>query len=239
MRRTSRKSKKTGLNAELIWKNRLSKRERAIVYIDGFNLYYGMKSKGFERYFWLNVHEFARLLCPANVPLSRVKYFTARIDAGHRSESAAVQQQKQAKQRRQFDYLEAIKTLSFTDVIEGKYLRKRQSCRSCSVDTWIPEEKESDVNIATELLVDAYNDRFTLAIVVSGDSDLCGPIRAVRDEFPHRPVVVAFPPERKSRELTKVATSTIDVFRRTLAKSQFPDTVKISNGSVSRPANWT
>ncbi len=28
--------------------------DRVIVYIDGFNLYFGLKSKGWRRYFWLN-----------------------------------------------------------------------------------------------------------------------------------------------------------------------------------------
>jgi hypothetical protein len=29
--------------------------ERVIAYVDGFNLYFGLKSKGWQRYFWLNI----------------------------------------------------------------------------------------------------------------------------------------------------------------------------------------
>jgi uncharacterized LabA/DUF88 family protein len=45
------------------------------------------------------------------------------------------------------------------------------------------EEKGSDVNLATHLLHDAHRDRFDLAVVVSNDSDLLGPIKIVRNEL--------------------------------------------------------
>jgi hypothetical protein len=31
--------------------------ERLTVYVDGFNLYYGLKSKGWKRYYWLNLQK--------------------------------------------------------------------------------------------------------------------------------------------------------------------------------------
>ena len=38
---------------------------------------------------------------------------------------------------------------------------------------WIGhEEKMTDVNIATQLLIDAYDDGFDCALVISGDSDV-------------------------------------------------------------------
>ena len=57
----------------------------------------------------------------------------------------------------------------------------------------------TDVNIAVELLGDAQDDVFDTAMVVSGDSDLYGPIEAVRRRYPHKRVVVAFPPDRVSK----------------------------------------
>ena len=38
------------------------KSERVIVYIDGFNLYFGLRSKGWKKYYWLNLKEFSRSL---------------------------------------------------------------------------------------------------------------------------------------------------------------------------------
>ena len=40
------------------------------------------------------------------------------------------------------------------------------------------EEKGSDVNLATYLLVDAFEDRFDVAVIISNDSDLKEPIAA-------------------------------------------------------------
>jgi len=31
--------------------------QRVITYIDGFNLYFGLKDKGWKRYYWLNLVE--------------------------------------------------------------------------------------------------------------------------------------------------------------------------------------
>jgi uncharacterized LabA/DUF88 family protein len=45
------------------------------------------------------------------------------------------------------------------------------------------EEKGSDVNLASYLLLDAFNREYDLAVVVSNDSDLAEPIRLVRSEF--------------------------------------------------------
>ena len=44
------------------------------------------------------------------------------------------------------------------------------------------EEKGSDVNLATHLLNDAWNDLFDLATVISTDTDLVTPIRMVKEE---------------------------------------------------------
>jgi hypothetical protein len=42
------------------------------------------------------------------------------------------------------------------------------------------EEKGSDVNLASYLLVDGFAGEYDIAIVVSNDSDLAEPIRLVR-----------------------------------------------------------
>jgi hypothetical protein len=42
------------------------------------------------------------------------------------------------------------------------------------------EEKGSDVNLATRLLIDAFDRAFDAAVVITNDSDLAEPIRQVR-----------------------------------------------------------
>lgn len=61
----------------------------------------------------------------------------------------------------------------------------------------------TDVNIAVKILGDAGDDRFDTAVIVSGDSDLTGPIEEVRARYPNKRVVVAFPPNRHPTGLKK------------------------------------
>lgn len=53
--------------------------KRVIVYIDGFNLYFGLKSKGWKRYYWLNLQKLAINLLRNDQQLVGTKYFTSRV----------------------------------------------------------------------------------------------------------------------------------------------------------------
>jgi len=56
----------------------------------------------------------------------------------------------------------------------------------------------TDVNISVEVMADAFQNQFDIALVLSADSDLVGPIETVRRLFPTKRMVVAFPPKRTS-----------------------------------------
>src|SRR5258705_8261960 len=84
------------------------------------------------------------------------------------------------------------------------------------------EEKGSDVNLATTLLMDAFDGDFEQAVVVSNDSDLAYPIEVVRNKFGF-PVVVLFPcggTRKPSYHLSKVATASPLVNAAHLAAAQ-------------------
>ena len=55
------------------------KKYRVIVYVDGFNLYYGLKDSGLRRYYWLDIQKLAENLLKPNQRLVTVRYFTTRI----------------------------------------------------------------------------------------------------------------------------------------------------------------
>ena len=59
----------------------VKKNGRAIIYVDGFNLYYG-SLKG-TPYRWLDLHRLATLMLPEQ-DVAAVKYFTAIVDRGSR-----------------------------------------------------------------------------------------------------------------------------------------------------------
>mgnify|MGYP001116313016 CR=1 FL=1 len=182
--------------------------ERVMVYIDGFNLYYGMRSKRWQRYYWLNVHWLAQHLLKPGQSLIRTKYFTSRVSSTPRDPN---------KSDRQNAYLEALGTLADVEIFYGHYLEKTVTCFTCGAQWSLPEEKMTDVNIAVEIMVDAFQDRWDTALLISGDSDLTAPIMTIRHSFHAKRVVVAFPPGRHSVQLQKSAHAYFTIGRRKLA----------------------
>ena len=55
--------------------------QRVAAYIDGFNLYYGLRSKGWRRYYWLDLHQMVERLLRPGQKLMAVRYFTTRVVA--------------------------------------------------------------------------------------------------------------------------------------------------------------
>ena len=103
----------------------------------------------------------------------------------------------------------------------------------------VPNEKMTDVNIAVEMMSDAYQDLFDTALLVSADSDLTAAVLAIKNLFPKKRVVVAFPPQRHSAQLQRLAHGFLQIGRANVAKSVFPDVVQKVDGFVlHRPAEW-
>ena len=203
---------------------------RVIAYIDGFNLYFGIRSKGWKRYYWLNPRALALNLLKPGQRLVFTKYFTARITSPSN---------RPDKQKRQTAFLEAIGTLPDTGIFYGHYLPKKHTCLRCG-STWnAHEEKMTDVNIAVEMLNNAFDDEFDTALVLSADSDLTPPVAAVRQRFPAKRVVIACPPDRQSKRLEGAANAYLRIGRKKLLDSQFPDEVIKTDGFVlRRPPSW-
>ena len=99
------------------------------------------------------------------------------------------------------------------------------------------EEKGSDVNLASYLLLDGFDDEYDLAVVVSNDSDLVLPIRMARSRL-GKQVGVFDPTRRRSFELHGAASWYRPLRRGPLSASLFPDTLLDTQGTVEKPASW-
>jgi uncharacterized LabA/DUF88 family protein len=208
------------------------------VYIDGFNLYYGCLKGTSSK--WLDLAAF----CWASFPpprntIHRIRYFTAHVNARPNNPQQRVRQQA---------YLRALRTIPQLTVHLGSYLEKPTrmplypppSVGPKTVQVMKSEEKGSDVNLASYLLVDAFENDYETAIVVSNDSDLAEPIRLVRQKF-QKKVLVLHPcrPGRSiSVELRKAATKSLIVDIPLLAACQFPATIADAAGTIHKPATW-
>ncbi len=200
-------------------------RRRAVVYIDGFNLYYGIRSLKKVHLKWLNLQALAESFVDEATELLAVKYCTADVKG------------KQSDRVRQQVYLNALATQDKTQIIRGRFLIKARKCSECNYYNEIFEEKKTDVNIACELLADAYEDKFDVAFLVSGDGDLVPAVEKTiaKNKF----VIIATPPNRISKELNQVATNHFSINERRIKQCLFPQRITTRKGKVLyMPEEW-
>lgn len=204
----------------------IQKKERVIAYIDGFNLYFGIKEAGFANCKWLDLKRLVGNLLTATQELVEVKYFTSRVSNAP------------DKQKRQTNYIEAVESSGVT-IYYGHYQSNTITCKNCQA-IWVNyNEKMTDVNIATQIMVDAYADKYDMAMLISGDSDLVPPIRSVHEHFTHKRVFVAFPPRRQNNSVSAVAKGSFTIGRKKLVDAQFPTKVQKKDGfEISKPLDW-
>ena len=212
----------------------------ANVYIDGFNLYYGAL-KG-TPYKWLDVSAMCRLLLP-DYPIGKIRYFTSRVEPQPHDEQGPI---------RQATYFRALQTDPAITMHWGRFASRPAVYPAyplvypeageppAMARVWRTEEKRSDVNLATLLLVDCVDGGFDEAVVITNDSDLTLPIDYAVNKF-SKTVGVINPHRRRkaSLELRAVASwfyRTIN--QRVLAASQFPETMTDGRGEFHKPAAW-
>ena len=204
--------------------------QRVAVYIDGLNLYHGLKAAGWRRYYWLDLRRLAENLLRPGQTLAAVRYFTARFAPSRGDPMQHI---------RQDTYLQALATQPDLSIHYGYHQPKRTTCAQCGATLETYEEKMTNVNIAIAMLADAQDNAFDRAIVISADADLAGPVSAIQNRYPSKPVIVAFPPRRISNHLRQVATAAFTIGRKVISDSQFPDRVVNPDGyAITRPARW-
>ena len=203
---------------------------RVIVYIDGFNLFHGLKNARKEsrwpNLYWLDLESLCKKFVKPPKDLLSIKYFTARVKSDPE------------KSKRQNAYIDALGTLGLVSIIEGRMQAHDGSCDHCNSTFKVWKEKKTDVNIAVSMIVDAYEDNFDEAYLITGDTDLVTPIEAVRNIG--KKVFVAAPPHRFTSELKSVSDGLFNISKANLKGSQFDPVLFLENGfRLSKPIKWT
>lgn len=209
------------------------------VYIDGFNLYYRALRR-FPQYKWLDLAKLSQALVSGH-RVNRIRYFTAIVDQRH---------DDPLQQRRQLLYLRALQTIPNLSIHYGQLktrnVSRRRAHRDPNLDDPVlvrnTEEKGTDVNLASFLLVDGYEGDYEQAVVISNDSDLALPIELVRDRL-NRPVGVVNPNTSRTSltpvELRQAATFLRQLRPNALRNSQFSDSLVDDTGVFFKPALWS
>ena len=154
--------------------------ERVAIFIDGSNLYHSLEENC--KRFDLNFGAFSRKLCKDRA-LFRTYYYNVLRDP-ERNPQAYQDQQK---------FLSALYNTPYLEVrLGGSKLRGD-----------VAVEKGIDITLATDLLRFGWDDRYDVAILVSGDGDFAYALQAVKDMGKH--VEVAAFQSNLSWELAQVA----------------------------------
>lgn len=209
----------------------------ANIYVDGFNLYYGaLKDTEFR---WLDIREFCQRLVPRNT-IKRVRYFTAQVSTRVSDPHGPA---------RQDAYLRALRAVGGIDIHLGRFQQSKvrlpladesNNDQPQLVQVYKTEEKGSDVNLASYLLLDAFRKESDIAVVVSNDSDLEEPIRIMIQEL-NVPVGLVNPHEAKHRSHDLIKLSPLfykNVRPSALRACQLPDSVWDGQSEIRRPATW-
>jgi uncharacterized LabA/DUF88 family protein len=217
-------------------------RMKTVVYVDGFNLYYGaLRGTPFK---WLDLYGlFQEHVLEPGTRLEQVRYYTAPVKGSASDDSASPQRQQ--------CYLRALKayrgnqieivlgfisrttaSLRFADPPQG-------STRGATVRVFQFTEKQTDVNLTADLISDAWRGHYEQAVVCSNDTDLVGGLRAVRRDHAQVTIGIVAPLRDRrymSAELRKLAHWHNALSAAHLASAQLPQ--RIPGTSLTRPESW-
>ncbi|OGV36041.1 MAG: NYN domain-containing protein [Legionellales bacterium RIFCSPHIGHO2_12_FULL_35_11] len=208
--------------------------QRTIIYVDGFNLYYGCLRK--SPYKWLDLKNLFLKLLDESHSICKIKYFTALISSREDNNESRLRQKY---------YLQALTHyIPEIEIYYGHYLTHEVSAKVVNpppkfINIFKTEEKGSDVNLALHLLNDAWLDSYDCGVVVSNDSDLAEAMRLVKAQHQKKLGLIFSNTSQKrkpSRQLSQHADFIKHIRHTLLENSQLPE--KIPNSQISKPANW-
>ncbi|MET8156543.1 NYN domain-containing protein [Sphaerisporangium sp. NPDC005289] len=210
-----------------------------VAYVDGFNLYHGLKSKYGRAYLWLDLVELVWEIRRDDVVL-KVRYFTAIVKG---EPDAALRQET---------YLAALAAhCPEVEIVRGHFKKKTARCRDCG-SRWTCacdplqtfhtyEEKLTDVALAVAMTMDAASSYGDMSLLMSTDTDFRPAIDASLRLAPKRPVMIACPPGRvgpKHDFSGRVMSFAIP--EKHLQASLLPEAVVGQDGRLfQRPAKWS
>lgn len=222
---------------------------RAVVYVDGLNLY-GSALKGTD-YKWLDLMSMSKTLTPAGYTLEDVKYFSAELSPVATEDPAALQRQRNYMKalaatgvdvrRGTFIVQTAWRALDMATPWEDRTRPKLDPALAAQLDAeetaasrpWkarvkLPEEKFTDVALGVEIVDDFHNSRCELAIVITNDSDMAPAITKVVEQG-HQ--VLLFTPGATNKHLRKAVTSHRPLRSGIFQSHQLPNIVLAPNGT--------
>lgn len=226
---------------------------RTIVYIDGFNLYYGCLKRS-PHCRWLDVTKFANRLINESTnnaySIVGIKYFTSDV-------LASLSPNGDESIRAQRNYLRALElSCSNVEIIKGYYSKFQGNYFknsdpidfSQTLEVIRPEEKQTDVKVSIHMIADAYEKRCEQQVLVSNDSDFVPVLEMLKQCAPKMTLGLIVPiptadleerqvqPNKVLRKLADWSRWPIDL--KTLEACQLPEKIPTNKKPITRPKHW-
>lgn len=219
----------------------MKQKKRAIIYIYGFNFYNGLIEKGLSKFKWIDYFSLSQNITPVDYEPVLVRYFTTRIKGDN---------EKHNRQQKFIISLEA----HLGNKISCQYGRFQIFpshckhckatpiyCENCSNEYIKPNEKKTDVNIATMMMVDCIENKTECVLLVSGDSDYETVLIELHRIFPKIYRVIAFPPMRRNSRMFNNCELHFDIKKADIQASLLPNPVinPMNGKEYFMPLEWS
>lgn len=200
-------------------------KRKVIAFIDGFNLYHSIDDLGplNNHLKWLNLWKLCEISCTEQEELVGVKYFTA------------VQTTSQRKKIKHLVYIRALEFYG-VEIIKGRFARTKKRHMDRKEFFPVLEEKETDVNIAIQMVKGAIKDEYDTAFLITADSDQVPTIKLVKDIG--KQVRVLIPVRRQANELKRVSDRSEQISIDKLSNCLLPGEVHTNGRRIVRPDDY-
>ena len=223
-----------------------------IVYIDGYNLFYGrLRNTSFK---WLDAFKLFQSIAKIQNPSSKIikiKYFTAPVKANFSSHGQeSVTTQNIYHRALKYIYGDSIDIIYGYHTVEKGYPPRYQKPinKDDRVEIWKFEEKQTDVNIALHMYRDAVNESCAQQILVSNDSDLELPLKLISEDKPDITLGLIIPRPKptglqNSRPPNKSLSQYVNwtrghILDEECRNAQFADIIPTNKKSIKKPQYW-
>lgn len=200
------------------------------MYVDGFNLYHALDDLDRPHLKWVDLWHLSTVLVGKSQKLVRVVWCSA----------PPKNPQRLVRHRLYRRALEG-KGVKY---VEGHFVKDEVRCPLCGQTHSKPLEKQGDINVAVELIADAYEDVFDIAYLISGDSDQAGTARLFKEKFlkaakPKRFITVAPPGRSHSFHIHALSDGKRAIYDQTVEACLFNKTTMDADGnSITRPMEY-
>jgi|GEM_PF-288592 len=231
---------------------------RAIVYIDGLNLYGSALKHSAHK--WVDLMAAAEQLIPAWYTLAGVKYFSADLHPDAAEDPASPMRQRHYMKalaatgveihRGTFVVSTRWRTIATGEAWAGRTRPALPAAlaspldaieatldRPMKISVRLPEEKFTDVAIGVELVDDFHHARCDLSVLVTNDADLKPAIAKIVTQG--HLVHIVSPAATVNKHLARAATTSTPMPSSLLEDHQLPDEFTIASGEkFSKPNAW-